>query len=117
MPRGIRQIAVASARSRELRPGVLVTRGGAVPKTLPVGWVLLDGDYTIRWRRGEPVAHLLEGAQVGSHGLVGVVDTVPVPPAGWVDLAEIRQVGQRWRRQQRSPQRRVGARQVRVGAR
>jgi hypothetical protein len=27
-----------------------------------------------------------------------VLDTVPVLPVGWTDLAEIRQLGQRWMR-------------------
>jgi hypothetical protein len=67
--------------------------------------VFLDG-YTVRWRRGDPVAQVLAGQQVGSHGSASVLATVPVPPSGWADLAEIRQVGQRWLRQH-GPQRPV----------
>ncbi|HEU0090374.1 MAG TPA: hypothetical protein VFQ77_22405 [Pseudonocardiaceae bacterium] len=54
-----------------------MSRGGAVPKVAPVGWVFLDG-YTVRWRRGDPVAHVLAGQQVGSHGSAGVLSTIPV---------------------------------------
>lgn len=80
-----------------------VRRAGARPT--PVGWVLLDGgSYTIRWRRGDPVAYVLSGDQVGSHGMVGVLDTVAVLTSGWTDFAEIRQVGQRWLGQQRTRQ-------------
>lgn len=70
----------------------------------PVGWVHLGGGYTIRWRRGDPVAYVLDGERTGDHGMAGVVDTIPVSPAGWTDLAEIRQVGQRWQHQRRSQQ-------------
>ncbi|MPZ67491.1 MAG: hypothetical protein GEU83_19020 [Pseudonocardiaceae bacterium] len=72
---------------------------GATAK--PVGWVFLDVGYTIRWRRGDPVAHALRGNQMDNHGMAGVVDTISVLPSGWTDLAQIRQVGQRWVRQQR----------------
>ncbi len=81
-----------------------MSRGGAVPRVAPVGWVQLEGRYTIRWRRGDPVAYVLGAQQVGDHGMVGVVDTIPVSPSGWTDLAEIRQVGQRWRGQHRNQQ-------------
>ncbi len=67
----------------------------------PVGWVLLDAGYTIRWRRGDPVAHVQSGPQRDDHGMAGVVDAIPVPPSGWTDLTHIRQLGQRWLRQQR----------------
>lgn len=76
-----------------------MSRGGAATKTAPVGWVRLPGGYTIRWRRGDQVAHVLAAEHAHDHGMAGVVDTIPVLPAGWTDLAEIRQVGQRWRRQ------------------
>lgn len=85
--------------------------GGAKPQTVPpIGWVFLDSSchegYTIRWRRGDPVAYVLGGNQVGNHAMTGVSDTIPVLPAGWTDLAEIRSIGQRWMQADR------GSRQV-----
>ncbi len=73
--------------------------GVPVPKNPPVGWVLLDGGYTIRWRRGDPVAVILGGDQMHQRGMVGVLDRIPVPPSGWTDLTEIHQLGQRWLQQ------------------
>jgi hypothetical protein len=77
--------------------------GGAVPKAAPVGWVFLDrhrhDGYTIRWRRGDAVAHVLSGKQVGNHGMTEMLDTIPVSPTGWTDLAEVKLLGQRWLRQ------------------
>lgn len=67
-----------------------------------VGWVYLDVGYTVRWRRGDPVAHVLHGKQMDNYGAAGVVDTIPVAPSGWTDLADIRQVGQRWWQRQRA---------------
>lgn len=82
-----------------------MSRGGAAPKTAPVGWVFLSrpggAGITIRWRRGERTAYVLEGQRIGDHAVVrGVLDTVPVAQAGWTDLAEVRLLGQRWLRQQ-----------------
>lgn len=84
-----------------------MSQGGAVPKTVPVGWVFLDrrreDGITIRWRRGDQVAYVLEGKRIGDHTIgVGVLDTIPVAPTGWTDLVEVRQLGQRWLRQQLS---------------
>lgn len=76
-----------------------------MPKTAPVGWAFLarpgaDG-ITVRWRRGERTAYILDGQRIGDHATVmGVLDTVPVAQAGWTDLAEVRLLGQRWLRQQ-----------------
>lgn len=81
-----------------------MNRGGATPKTAPVGWVYLPEGYTIRWRRGDPCAHVLDGQQMDNHGMGGVVDSIAVSPSGWTDLAEIRQIGQRWSRQHRNQQ-------------
>lgn len=69
-----------------------------------VGWVFLNGHgpdgITVRWKRGDPVAYVLDGHRLGDHSTVaGILDTVPVTPAGWTDLAEIRLLGQRWTRQ------------------
>lgn len=82
-----------------------MSRGGAVTGTAPVGWVFLDrrgaAGITIRWRRGEPLAYILDGRRIGDHAMApGLVDTIPVTPTGWTDLAEIRLAGLRWLRQQ-----------------
>lgn len=75
---------------------------GTSTHAAPVGWVYLRGGvgvpegYTIRWRRGEPVAYVLAGKQLSSHAVVDAVATVEVPPHGWVDWAHIRAHGQRW---------------------
>ena len=77
--------------------------GGAAPKIAPVGWVFFDRrrdeGYTIRWRRGDAVAYVLAGRQLFSHQTADVLHTIPVSLSGWTDLAEIRQLGQRWLRQ------------------
>lgn len=77
--------------------------GGAIPRPAPVGWVLLDTGYTIRWRRGDPVAVIFRGDQRHQYGNVGALDRIPVAPSGWTDLAEIRKLGQRWLQQQARP--------------
>ncbi len=64
-------------------------------RAAPVGWVQLPGGYTIRWRRGDHVAHVLPGNRTDDHGMSDVLGTIAVSPSGWTDLAEIRQVGQR----------------------
>ncbi len=70
--------------------------GGFTPSTAPTGWVFLDrrraGGVTIRWKRGDSVAYVLSGARVGDHGMTEVLDTLPVLPGGWTDLAEVRHV-------------------------
>jgi len=82
----------------------MVKRGGRVPKRVPVGWAFLDhhrhDGYTIRWRRGDKVAYVLAGQQLGNHSMADVLDTIPVPQKGWTDLAEIRALGKRWLRRQ-----------------
>lgn len=63
----------------------------------PVAWVCLDAGYTMRWRRGDPVAVVFEGRQLGSSdSTAGAIETIPVPVAGWLDLAEARRVAERW---------------------
>ncbi|MGH3839131.1 MAG: hypothetical protein ACRDSF_26050 [Pseudonocardiaceae bacterium] len=78
------------------------SRGRAAPCTPVVGWVFLDrhrhDGYTIRWRRGDRVAYVLAGKQVGDYGMSEVLDTIPVSPSGWTDLTEMRLLGQRWLR-------------------
>jgi hypothetical protein len=76
--------------------------GGATPRASPVGWVFLDrhgkDGITVRWRRGDRVAYVLDGRRVGDHGMADILGTIPVAPTGWTDLAEIRSLGQRWAR-------------------
>jgi hypothetical protein len=75
---------------------------GTTPKATPVGWVFLDrhrhDGLTIRWRRGDLVAYVLDGQRLGDHTTTGILATIPVVPTGWTDLAEIRQLGHRWLR-------------------
>ena len=59
-----------------------MSRGGPAARTAAVGWVYLPAGYTIRWRRGDPAAHMLGGQHLGSHGMTGVVDAIAVLPAG-----------------------------------
>lgn len=77
--------------------------GREPPKTAPVGWVFLnrqrEDGITIRWRRGDRTAYVLDGQRVGDYGMNEVLDTIPVTPTGWTDLAEVRLLGQRWLRQ------------------
>lgn len=79
--------------------------GRTAPKATLVGWVFLDchrlEGFTIRWQRGAPVAYVLDGRRIGDHATVaGVLATIPVTPAGWTDLTDLRLLGQRWLRQQ-----------------
>ncbi|MDQ3152146.1 MAG: hypothetical protein M3R63_10650 [Actinomycetota bacterium] len=73
-----------------------MTGAGGAPKCAVVGWVFLDAGFTIRWRHGDPVTFVFRGQQLDHHGTAGVLDTIAVPAAGWTDLGEVRQVGQRW---------------------
>lgn len=79
-------------------------RGGFTPSTAPTGWVFLDryrtDGVTIRWKRGDRVAYVLEGRRIGDYTMTGILATIPVLPAGWTDLAEVRSVGRRWAREQ-----------------
>ncbi len=81
-----------------------MSRGGATHSAAPVGWMHLESRYTIRWRRGDPVAYVLGAQQMDDHGMAGVLDTIPVSPSGWTDLAEVCLVGQRWLHRQRTQQ-------------
>ena len=46
------------------------------------------------------MAYVLHGHRIGDHTTTAeVLDTIPVAPTGWTDLAEIRLLGQRWLRQ------------------
>lgn len=75
-------------------------RGGATPKTLPTGWVFfrrgLSEGFTIRWQRGDREACVLKGNKVGSWTTEGLIGAIPVSAKGWVDLAQIRVIGEQW---------------------
>lgn len=73
-----------------------MTGAGGAARFALTGWVFLEAGFTVRWRRGDPVAYVFRGDQLDNHGKAGVLDTIAVSPAGWTDLREIRQVGQRW---------------------
>lgn len=79
------------------------SKGGAAPQSPLVGWVFIDrhryDGYTVRWKRGDPVAYVLSGKQIGNHTMSNILATIRVLPAGWTDLAEIRSLGQRWAHQ------------------
>lgn len=78
------------------------SQGGINRSTAPTGWVFFDrhraNGFTIRWKRGDQVAYVLSGQRLGDHGMAEVLGTIPVLPAGWTDLAELRTLGQRWMR-------------------
>lgn len=42
------------------------------------------------------MAYVLSGKKLGDHAIGAVLDTIPVLPGGWTDLAEIRKIGRRW---------------------
>jgi len=71
---------------------------------MPIAWVFLERYHpdgvTVRWRRGEAVAYILDGKRLGDHRVGGILAKIPVAPAGWTDSADIRMLGQRWLRQQ-----------------
>jgi len=50
------------------------------------------------------MASVLGAQQTDDHGMAGLLDTIPVSPPGWTDLAEVRLVGQRWLPRQRNQQ-------------
>lgn len=62
----------------------------------PTGWVYMNTDCTIRWRRGDREAYALRGNTVGSWTMEGLLGKVPVSPSGWADLAEVLLIGQKW---------------------
>jgi len=80
-----------------------MSSGGATPKTAPIGWVFLDrhraDGFTIRWRRFDSVAYVLDGKRLGDHSMIGISAHLPVSSAGWTDCTEIHALGQRWLRQ------------------
>ncbi len=84
--------------SRQVSPG-----GAPSPRPL-VGWVYLSvgSGYTIRWERGDQVAYVFAGKQAETYPdkplTVPVLATIPVSASGWVDLAQIRLVAERWLR-------------------
>jgi hypothetical protein len=78
----------------------MTSRGRTTPSTPLIGWVFFDchreDGFTIRWRRGDPVAYVLSGQRVDDQAVTDVLGTIPVLPAGWTDLAEIRSLRRRW---------------------
>jgi len=78
-----------------------VSGTGGAARFAVVGWVFLEAGFTVRWRRGDPVAFVFRGQQLDRHGPAGVLDTIAVPASGWTDHVEIRQVGQRWLQRRR----------------
>ena len=78
-----------------------MSRGGAMPAFHPTAWVYLpSGDCTIRWQRGDKVAYVFEGKQLDTYPdaclKAEVLDTIPVSPKGWADLAHVRRLGEAW---------------------
>ncbi len=79
-----------------------MSRGRAMPMATPTAWVYLPlGDCTIRWQRGDNVAYIFEGKQLETYPdeplrVDILVDTIPVSPKGWTDLAHVRLVGESW---------------------
>lgn len=68
--------------------------GGFTSSTAPTAWIFLDRHrqegFTIRWRRGDAVAYVLNGKRFFDHGTSELLGTIPVVPTGWTDLAEVR---------------------------
>ncbi|MGH8544656.1 MAG: hypothetical protein ACREX3_13730 [Gammaproteobacteria bacterium] len=67
-----------------------------MPTNRPTGWVYLTSDCTIRWQRGDRAAYVFQGRKVGSWSIEGLLGKIPVSPAGWADLAEIKLIGEKW---------------------
>jgi hypothetical protein len=83
-----------------------MSRGGSMPAYRPTAWVYLpSGDCTIRWQRGDKVAYIFEGRQLETYPdetpKVPVVATIPVPAKGWIDIANVRRVGEDWAKAKR----------------
>jgi hypothetical protein len=76
-------------------------KGGFTRSTAPTAWAYIHRGrapgFTLRWKRGDPVAYVLSGRR-DDHGMHDVLATIPVLPAGWTDQAEVRQLGERWMR-------------------
>lgn len=78
-----------------------MSRGGAMLMTSPIAWAYLrSGDCTIRWQRGDKVAHILPGQQMDAYPdkrlRKEALATIPVLPNGWTDLAHVRLTGENW---------------------
>ncbi len=78
-----------------------MSRSGAMPMNSPTAWAYLpSGDCTIRWQRGDKVAYIFQGKQLDTYPdeplRVEVLDTIPVLPKGWTDLAHVRLLGENW---------------------
>lgn len=78
-----------------------MSRGAAFPSYPPTAWVYLpSGDCTLRWQRGDTVAYILEGKQLRAYpdepSRATVLTTIPVSSKGWIDLDQIRILGEKW---------------------
>ena len=78
-----------------------MSHGAAAPAYRPTAWAyLVSGDCTIHWQRGDKVAYIFEGKQLEAYPdetlRVSVLDTIPVSPKGWTDLAHVRLIGENW---------------------
>ncbi len=78
-----------------------MNRDGAIPMNNPTAWVYLpSGDCTIRWQRGDKVAYIFDGKQLDTYPdqplRVEILDTIPVLPKGWTDLAHVKRTGENW---------------------
>jgi len=83
-----------------------MSRGRDAPAYRPTAWAYLpSGDCTIRWQRGDNVAYIFEGKQLEAYSdkplKVEVLDTIPVLPKGWTDIAHVRRIGENWVRAKR----------------
>jgi hypothetical protein len=79
-----------------------MSRGNTTPMTNPTAWAYLaSGDCTIRWQRGDSVAYIFQGKQLETYPdeplrTEILLDTIPVLPQGWTDLAHVRRTGENW---------------------
>ena len=75
-----------------------MSRGGAMPMNSPTAWAYLpSGDCTIRWQRGDTVAYIFEGKHLDTYPDEPLkLDTIPVLPKGWTDIAHVRRTGENW---------------------
>lgn len=78
-----------------------MSRGGAVPAHRPTGWIYLRSrDCTIRWQRGDNMAYIFEGKQMKTYPdeplRANVLTTIPVSSKGWIDLNQIKILGEKW---------------------
>ena len=86
-----------------LKPTVFVTTS---ERSLPTPAQRVQGLACVtardfRWQRGDNVAYILEGKQLEIYPdkplrAEVLLDTIPVLPQGWADLAHVRRTGENW---------------------